>query len=195
MNKRAALNVSVNFLVIIIICIVVFSLSVYIIKRFFTQAEEIKMIYDERTEKEIERLLDDGSKVAVPFDKKTIYNNKFGTFGIGVLNILDTASDNKFKIMVNFTKAYDKKNQEICQTGCGPPNSWLKISYGEKQPEEPIIIEPTIKNNEQKKFLIGVEPKKALSGLYIFDLLVKYENKTGGWERYDALHKLYVEVP
>lgn len=201
MKKRAAFELSVTFLVILIICIVIFSLSVHMIKKFFTHAETIKMTYDEKTEKEIERLLYDGSRVAVPFDKKTIYNGKSDTFGIGILNMLNTGPNNDFKINVSFNKAFDRRNELICSASelgrppslCGFPNTWLQTTTG-MGGESGVSIIKRIKNNEQERFLLGVNVKNALSGTYIFDLDVRYENTTL-WVSYDVLHKLYVEVP
>jgi len=198
MNKRGALQLSVNFLVIIIICIAVFSMSVYILNRFFIHAETIKMVYDERTEKEIERLLDDGSKVAIPFDRKTIYNGEFKTFGIGVLNILNSGSSNTFEINVHFNQAFNKRSVKICDildsSSCGSPDQWLQTTGDTGFIGSGVTIQKTIKNNEQEKFLLGVGVKGAPAGTYIFDLNVKYLNNTA-WLQYDAPHKLYVEVP
>ncbi len=199
MNRKAALQLSISFIVIIIICIVVFSFSIYTIRRFFTQAEIIKMTYDERTEKEIERLLDDGSRIAIPFDKKTISNGEFKTFGIGILNILNKGYFNDFRINITFNKAFDKRNNELCDTAkgntpdCGNPSTWLQTTAGLGD-DSGVIIEKTIKNNEQEKFLLGVNVKGAPSGTYIFDLDVSYNNDTH-WIQYDYLHKLYVDVP
>jgi hypothetical protein len=198
MNRKAALQLSMSFLVIIIICIVVFSFSIYTIRRFFTQAEIIKMTYDERTEKEIERLLDDGSRIAIPFDKKTISNGEFKTFGIGILNMLNIGSSNDFRINISFNKAFDKRNDLICSAPddtfpCGNPSTWLQTTAGLGD-ESGVVIEKTIKNNEQEKFLLGINVKGAPSGTYIFDLDVKYYNNTD-WLKYDPLHKLYVDVP
>ena len=204
MDKRAAFNLTVNFLVIIIIAMVVFGFSVFIIKKFFTHAETIKMTYDERTEKEIERLLDDGSKVAIPFDKKTIPNGEFDTFGIGILNILDTGPSNNFRIDISFNKAFDKRNNEICSiiagntNDCSNPETWIQTTTGTflPSPEDHILrTEKTIRNYEQEKFLLAIDVKNAPQGTYIFDVEVTYQDTALLWEPYDPLHKLYVDVP
>ncbi|MBW2974967.1 hypothetical protein KY366_04585 [Candidatus Woesearchaeota archaeon] len=197
MNKKSALQLSVSFIVIIIICLVVFISSIYIVRRFFTHAEDIKRIYDERAEKEIERLLDDGSRVAIPFDRKTIVNGDFNTFGIGVLNMLGTGPSNKFMINISFNKAYDRLDSLICQSSdpntdsCGNPETWLQTTAGIG--DESGIIK-MIRNNEQEKFLLGIGVKNAPAGTYIFDVVVRYYNGTD-WVQYDTLHKIYVEVP
>ena len=212
LQKKAGIQLSVNFLVMLIIAIVVFGSSMYMIKKFFMQADTIKMTYDERTEKEIERLLDDGSKVAIPFDKKIIGNGEFKTFGIGVLNVLNTGVSNDFEITVSFGKAFNKLNTEICTVSnpCIPsPNTWLQTTSGT------MPIQKSVKNNEQEKFLLGVGVNNAPQGTYIFNLIVCVDDtdttndvdssgndvssdcpNSGSYpDRYDTVHKLYVEVP
>jgi len=201
-NKKGGFELSVNFLVILIICIVIFGFSIYIVKKFFTHAETIKMTYDERTEREIESLLDDGSRVAIPYDKKAIGNGDFKTFGIGVLNTLGTDLSNVFDITIVFNKAFDRRNDLICespcsgsgcihQSQCGYPDTWLQSTQGSGVELDGVTITKSIKNNEQEKFLLGVGVKDAPKGTYIFDLSVTYDSGNS----YDSLHKLYVDVP
>ncbi len=204
-KKRGALQLSINLIVILIICIVIFTMSIYFTRKLFSSAEKIKFIYDERTEKEIERILDDGSRVAIPFENKKIYNGKFETFGIGILNIINQEEYNNFFINVTFNKAYDKRNNLLCTakdtSGCNiDPNSWLKTREGNK-----VEIYKKIKNNAQEKFLLGVEVKNAKPGTYIFDLKVCVDKKTdipdklfrcpNGFYPYDYIQQLRVYVP
>ena len=209
MKKKAAIELSVNFLVILIICIVIFGSSLYILRKFFTHADTLRNTYDERTEKQIEALLDDGSKVAIPFDKKTISNGEFKTFGFGVLNIINLQAENSFEISIKFNKAYDRDDTFICDdSGPCPPNgidpdNWLTSSKVDGT-SDGLTFTESIKNNEQKKFLLGVEPSGAKQGTYIFDLMVCYDdgdsltshpNCGGTLDSYDTLHKIYVEIP
>jgi len=209
MNRKASFQISVSFLVILIIALVVFTSSIYLLKKFFTQAEIVKLTYDERTEKEIERLLDDGSRVAIPFDKKTIPNGEFNTFGIGVLNVLNIGMNNDFKIDIKFNKAFDRENKQICsvQTDCGNPDKWLQTTQVQGAISSGVSITKTIRNNEQEKFLLGVNVNGARRGTYIFDLMVCVDADikitddpikcpdTPFPDPYDSMHKLYVEVP
>ena len=211
MKRKAAFELSASFLVILVIAIVVFGFSVYIVKKFFTHAETIKMTYDERTEKEIERLLDDGSRIAIPFDRKTINNGEFKTFGIGILNTVSPNFQDEFSINLKFNKAYTRNNVEICHSPsdtsiCGNPDEWLKTTSGDGVDGSGVTITKTIKNNEQEKFLLGVDVKGAPSGTYIFDLMVCVQDRDGITEDpikcpleypdpYDTIHKLYVKVP
>ena len=149
MNKRA-FELSVSFLVILIICIAIFSFSIYIVRKFFTHAENLRMTYDERTEREIEQLLDDGSRIAIPFDKKEIGNGEFKTFGIGVLNILNSGSSNTFEINVHFNQAFNKRSVKICDildsSSCGSPDQWLQTTGDTGFIGSGVTIQKTIKN-------------------------------------------------
>ena len=215
MNRKAAFELSVSFIVILIICIVIFGFSIYMLKKFFSHAETVKMIYDERTEQEIERLLDDGSRIAIPFDKKTIGNGEFKTFGIGILNTLNVGPSNEFSVTIRFSKAFKRDNTVICAvpppsgtppyppvSDCGSPDTWLKTTSGAVStiPGGGVTLEKTVNNNEQEKFLLGVSPKSAPKGTYVFDLNTTYQNNTNinpslwNWVQYDSIHKLYVDV-
>ena len=215
-NKKAAIELSVNFLVMLIITLVIFGSSMVMVKKFFGGATDIKRVYDERTEQEIERLLDDGSRVAIPFDKKKIPNGEFETFGMGVLNVLGTDQNNDFRIQIAFNKAFRKDNTEICSSSnppvCGSPNTWLSSSDAARTDQATIglVMEKTIKNNAQQKFLVGVEVADAKPGTYIFDMNVCFKSTVGTQSMikdsnrcpdttdhphpYERVKKLYIEV-
>lgn len=211
MNKKAGFELSVNFLVILIICLVIFGSSIYLVRKFFTHAETIKMTYDERTEKEIERLLEDGDRVAIPFDKKTIHNGESKTFGIGILNMLDVAISNTFETTIKFNKAFDKQNNQICSetaadtTNCGNPELWIQTTEMVGTGLTGVTSTKSVKNNEQVRFLLGVGPKGATPGTYIYDVIVCYDDQDAGTsdihctgtylDQYDTLRKIYVDVP
>ena len=89
MNKKA-IQLSINFLVIIIISIVMLSSGILIIKKYFKTADEIQLQLDEQTINDIGNLLDSGNQVAIQLNKKTIPAGESAIFGIGVINIFDT---------------------------------------------------------------------------------------------------------
>jgi len=200
--KKAAIQISMSFLIMLIISIVIFTMGIFFINKFFTKAEGIKLVFDEKTSAEIERLLDDGSRVAIPFDKKTIRNGNFDTFGVGVLNMEDISPAN-FKVKVRFNKAV-RDSDTICERSynppqalgqfCGDPNVWLRTSKGQGTVENGVEIERNIKKYDQTKFLIGVAVKDAPQATYIFDVITQYDDG-GVWREYDTTHKIYLEVP
>ena len=57
MNKKGAIELSVNFLVIMIIAISVFGMGIRMTFQLMTKAEEIRADVDESTQREIEEAL------------------------------------------------------------------------------------------------------------------------------------------
>lgn len=103
MNKRA-IELSLSFIVIIIISLVVLAGSMYFIRNLFTSAQETQMALDARTEEELKTLLQGGEIVAVPIGKKTIRIGKQEVFWIGVANVLATEKD--FYVLIGFDSAF-----------------------------------------------------------------------------------------
>lgn len=200
MSRKAAIQLSANFLVIIIISIVVFGMGIYLVRRFVDVSEEKIFVMDQQMQDEIEGLLDDGSKVAIPFDHKTIPNRQYGKFGVGLLNVIDRETAD-FKITVSFSKAFDG-TLTVCDTtaispqscpGGYDPDAWLRSA---SQAEGPLVITKTLRKYEQEKFLIGVEVRDAEKGSYLFDVNVKALAGEGeSWEDYGTPHILIVDVP
>jgi hypothetical protein len=83
-NKRG-IELSINFIVMLILAIAVFAGGLVFASKFFGHAEKMRDNLDAQTEKQIEKLLDSGSPVVIPISNKEIFRNKFDTFGIGVL--------------------------------------------------------------------------------------------------------------
>lgn len=193
MNKKA-FSLSINFIVILIISIIVFSMGIFLVNKLFSFADEEKLRWDDMTQKEIEAALDSGDRVAIPRFKKTIGNGDFDTFGIGILNVLQ-GPDKDFNVSINFALASDKDGALICDNinpgPCGNPESWLRTTYDET---EPITFKIPIKSNEKKDFLVGIKVDGAPKGTYVFNVDIKYDD-VGTWREYDSLHKLYVNVP
>lgn len=202
MNKKAAIELSLNFIVILIISIAIFSFSIYFAKKFFDRAYTIKDEYDERTDEMIDNILRDGSKVAIPMPRAVAQSGGIAKFRLGIINILDKAPQNKFRIAYRFSAAYDKNDNQICPATpspayCTNAPTWVKFSVPiTSYPLQWFGIDKTVKNNEEVKFLMVVEPKgNPASGIYIYDLNISYENATNQFIQYDSLHKIYVTVP
>lgn len=196
MNKKA-FEVSVNFVVILIISIIVFTMGISIVNRFFQFAEDEKLRWDQLTRSEIDSALDQGDRIAIPRFKKEIVNGEFASFGVGILNVLQGPMRN-FRINIDFALASDRR-ATICEpataSACGEPNNWIRTAYDD---ESPIIFTLPIKNNEKKSFLVGFDVIGAADGTYVFNVNIEYDQDgnpaTADWAPYDTTHKLYVEV-
>jgi len=191
MNKKAFL-LSINFVVILIISIIVFTIGLYVVNRFFEFAKEEKLRWDDLTRREIDAALDSGDRIAIPRYKKTLANGEFASFGVGILNVLQ-GGERDFRVRIDFVLASDRTG-EFCNAGspgdCGNPDSWLRTVYDETPP---INFTLQIKNNEKRDFLVGVDVIGAPSGTYVFNVDIDYDD-AGAWKDYDTLHKIYVDV-
>ncbi|MBU0615585.1 MAG: hypothetical protein KJ601_05820 [Nanoarchaeota archaeon] len=196
MAKKAAIELSVNFIVILIISIAIFGFGIWIANRFFTQASGMQLVFDQRTEAEIEKLMDDGSKIGIPYERKEIRNGNSGTLGMGILSLVDEPITT-FRVAVNFSKAYAPDNTVLCDGGipgikaadgtlgrasCGLPDTWLRTSSGNgadtntMENSKGVSFTRNIRKYESDKFLIGFEVKDAPKGTYVFDVYVCYND-------------------
>ena len=105
MNKKAALELSANFLVILIIAISVFGMGIRMTYQLMTKAEEIRSDVDESTQREIEEALTTGEIVSIPINHKKTKTGKSVVFGLGIFNSESTQS---FIVDMNLEKAFNK---------------------------------------------------------------------------------------
>jgi archaellum component FlaG (FlaF/FlaG flagellin family) len=109
MNKKG-MELSVGFIVMLIIVIIVFAGSIYFIKEFFYKAEELKYEIERSTQEQIESLLQQGSLVSLPVNIKESPIGNSETFGLGIRNVGDTKG---FRVVVSFNKAIDSLGEVI----------------------------------------------------------------------------------
>jgi len=186
MNKKA-IELSINFIVIIIISVVIFSGGIILSNKMFKGAQDVLEELDSQSAARIEALLDDGARVAMPFKSKDVARGESAVFGVGILNVLATTD---FKMTVSFNEAYDESDNRICSystdPGCPdyPGEEWLIYD------DQPFPVE-----DNQKAFKrIMIKPKKnSKKGIYIFDVQVQ-ENSGGSYQDYDPKRKLLVNV-
>lgn len=176
LNKRA-IELSLNFFVILIISIIIFGFGIRFISRLSSQATELQEITISELDERIGNLVCEGSdRVCVGIDLKTIRRTKFDVFGLKIINILESQN---FDINVArpTPSGYTKTKQEI---------------YGDNLILNPKARSVFIEKNEEKNLGIGVQvPADAVSGTYIFNV----EIKTQDGKLYSATQKLYVDVP
>jgi len=158
-SKRAAIGLSVETLVIIIISLVILSGGIALLYQFIGGAEEIKTQLDQKTQEELERLLvGQGKKVALPLHVATIARGDSHVFGLGILNTFDLADT--FFITVQLQKIADEKGVDVtAQVDLKAVEGWALYNTA------PIAIESNANNKEV--ILIQV-PRNALIGNYVF---------------------------
>ncbi len=178
MNKKAAVSLPINLMVVIIISLVILGLGVTLLYQFMGEAVRIKADLDDKTAEELERLLvDQGQKVALPLHTAYLNPGENHVFGIGILNI---KSADDFTIEVSLSAAADLQDNPILEEQA-KTSDWLLF---------PIHL-LTIKENEHIKEGIMVSvPKTAVKGQYIFNVIIR--DSSG--KQYGNTQKFYVNV-
>jgi hypothetical protein len=183
MNKKA-IELSINFLVIVIISLVMLSTGILLIKKYFGTATDIKEQLDEQTVEQIEGLLDEGNSVAMPLKRKTVEAGANELFGLGVINLVESRVS--FNVDVKFSNAYDRAKDDI--------------TAFPQHPDEWLLYEKSFSLDfkESKKVPIRVSvPGGVSSGTYIYTVYVCQNAATceGVNPNRYGLVKMYVLVP
>jgi len=179
--RRASFQLSINFIVVMIICMVLFGIGLGLINRFVNKAEELKEQVDKNLRDELQRIMSSGSLVAAYPRSITLSRGGSADFGIGIGNEL--GRNENFTINVR-----DDDNNPISDS---IEKLYLRGPH-------------YIKNNEQifRRLRIRI-PKTASHGTYIFNVYVCYnitdpsllcEGNNYESYGYGELQKLHVNV-
>lgn len=169
MNKKG-LELSVNFIVMLILAVVVFGFGLYFIGKLFAETGEIQRELDRDTEKNIERMLDRGEMAAFPITSKEIKHTEVAIFGLGVMNVNDAPTE--FNVEIECTAAIDKREEEIKINGC-TPGAWT-FDYDKFTVNIFEIAPFRLEKNEKKIIPIAIQvPKGKQDGTYGFTVTVK----------------------
>ena len=177
MLNRKAIELSLNFIVILIISLVVFGFGVNFISNLSSKATELQELTISELDDRIGDLICEGSeRVCLGIDRKTIKRTNFDLFGLKIINILDSQSFD-VEITRPTPSGYTKNKAEIQSDNL----VW--------NPKERSI---DIDKNEEKTIGIGIQvPANTMPGTYIFNI----EIKTSDGKPYSPIQKLYVDVP
>jgi len=167
MNKKG-IELSINFIVMLVLAIAVFSGGLMFITKFFSKADEIRLRIDAQTEQQIGNLLDDGSPFVIPIRSREVQNGKFVSFNGGVFNN-GAVESTTFKIEIESKGAYslDAEHRNLCdEFDCES----ITILPGNTQ-------ELTLGINKERAFLFGFQiPSTAPRGDFIYNVKI-----TGPW--------------
>ena len=182
MFNKKSIELSLNFIVILVISIVIFGFGVKFIYNLSSQATDLQQLTTNELDEKIGNLVCESSeRVCVGIDRKTIQRTKFDVFGLKILNILD---DRDFQIAITPSNpiGYARDKSPI---SCPPLNSCPSLIIN------PQIRDVDIQKNEERTVGIGVKvPDNANSGTYILNVDIKVAN-----QQYVPVQKLYVVVP
>ncbi len=186
---KKGFQVSIGFLVILIITIVVFAMGIRFAYTLFSKAHETVEKFDEQTQAEIERSLYQGNIVAIPVNNKEIKVGKTETFGLGILNQL--AEEKKFKIFIDFDTAVDEHG-----------DAFSSAILDNIEVEDWTFAESriyTIANNGREIIPLSFTvPFETEYGIYVFNVAVYYgdnEAELNSKENlYDTVHQIRITV-
>jgi hypothetical protein len=185
-NKKAAIGLAINTIVIVIISIVILGAGITLMRNMIGGADDIKAQLDQQTEAELERLLiDQGKKVALPLHTTTIEAGESHVFGLGILNIDESVYGNAFEIEVSYSSSFN-------EDGDDPPATYDPLSWVLYDTEKLTVTE-----NEHHSEAILVNPlEDTPKGTYIFDVKVFQWNGVPAdhGPQYDNTKKFYVTV-
>jgi len=176
LKNKKSIELSLNFMVIIIISIVIFGFGMVFLSKLASQAEDIRKLTLNQIDGRISSLICEGSdRVCIAVTSKSIQRSKFGIFGVKIFNILET-QDFQIEVKPSNPLGFKQDNTPIT----GPP----------------LIINPlsrtiNIGQNEEKDFGIGVQvpPNAPVGSTYILNV----EIKTSDGSLYvPGVQKLYV---
>lgn len=168
MNKKA-MEFSIGMIVGLILSILIFSMSLYFVFKWFGSAEELKGEIDRQTQQQIMSALKTGNQlVAMPISIQEGKRGSAVTFGVGVRNI---AAEDDFSMAVSFSGAFTPDGKVIPVEKTYIDQKWLGTSA--------TVDTFTLKKNEEKLIPIllkadvstapGVSAQK---GDYVFNLCV-----------------------
>lgn len=112
MNKKG-IELSVNFVVMLIIAMTIFGMGLVLFGKFFGEAENIRENLDEQTKRELQQqMINSPEQVVIYPTQMTIEKGKGSVFGVGILNIDET---DDFTITTTFdgTSCYDRKGEKF----------------------------------------------------------------------------------
>jgi hypothetical protein len=176
-SNKGAIQLSLNFLVTIIIALVLLAAGIVLLRQFVDASVSVQVDVDQRTQDRLAALLDQGQQVAVPFSTKELKRGDEHTFVVGVLNILDE-QQSAFKILIDSSTAVDKEGNNV------PVELDEWVSY--------ITDSFSIgKGKHHNARVLLTVPNSAPSGTYIFNVEVI---NTDSGERYDTLRKITVII-
>ncbi|MBD3164247.1 hypothetical protein GF323_03540 [Candidatus Woesearchaeota archaeon] len=182
--KKAAIELSLNFIVIIIIALVLFGFGINFIYNIISKSNDIAGMTMEELDNSIADLMcSDTEKVCLNKDTLELRPGKYDSVGIKILNVRNNAPQNKFMISVVRGIYVDPRNNK-------PASS--KIGLIEIFPDNRTV---TLKANKAKTFGIAFQlPGSGLpKGTYVFDVDITIDPDTSP-AKYGQTKKIRIEA-
>lgn len=164
------MELSVNFIVKLIIALVVFGFGLVLVRNIMSTAGsgELTRDIDEQMESQIQMLMDSGDRIVIFPEERTVSIGETATFALGILNVLGRPGSTDFDIEVECHQFVDSSGGS---SDCGDyaDDDWTFDDY------------PTldVENNAEGKTGISVRPNSdARLGTYIYNVLITYDGES-----------------
>lgn len=180
------IELSLNFIVILIISLVMFGFGVTFVYNLAAGTESIKSMTLEQLDDSIVDLrCRYNEKVCLDRDRIELRQGELRVLTLRVLNI--DSADAEFRITVRKGIFVSPDNQRFAPGEPGWENTILVL------PEERF---ERIVANDAKTVGVGFErPKGGVQrGTYVFDIVIEKKDTTGLFVEYDPVHKFYVNA-
>jgi hypothetical protein len=190
MNKKAAIQLSAGFLVILLLSLVVFGIGLTLMTKIFVGAEDIKKNLDAKTATQIRHSLKGSNIVSLPFNRLTVARKKHDIAGVGILNKLGDTST--FSVHVTCNAALSHDDVVFCDESSGIDCASVACDGWVLSDTDGISLE----NNEDvvSDVLVAI-PSDAETGKYVFNVEVQCTGGPVCDDAYGSVKKLYVTVP
>ena len=173
-SRKGALDLSVNFIVKLILALVVFGFGLMVLRSIMSTAGsgELTREIDEQMQSQIQTLMDTGDRIVIFPEEQTIEMGNSGTFALGILNVLDEPVPIDF---ITEVQCFEFIGNDGQTRECG--------AYTEQWTFEDYPVE-TLSNNEEATVGVGVRPTgDGQVGRYMYAVNVDYE-RNGQRENY-----------
>jgi hypothetical protein len=115
LNKKG-IELSINFIVLLIIALVVFGMGIKLFTMFFAEAENIKQDLDDQTKRELQaKMMSSPEQVVVYPTSLTIQKGKADVVGVGILNI---GGGTDFTLTSEYHGCYDREGNNMDTGDC-----------------------------------------------------------------------------
>ncbi len=184
-RNRRGIELAINTLVTLILGILLFTLSIYLIYYVRDKGAELTEAIDAKTQEEIQRLLtSENAIVALPFASKTVEKGQFADFGLGVRNIGQTATF-AYELSFDIATTADGKSVIAQRDTEGPyiNRNWLGaadpggkyVEIGEIAARDSAAVPLSIRPSAMMDQGVTTQP-----GVYLFTLCIySAENAPG----------------
>ncbi len=195
MKRKASLQLSTNFIVMLILGIASFALGMAIILSLGDDFEEMGRVIDQGSRDQIERLLmTGGQQVAIPFNSVDVQRGDLETLAFGIKN--DFGNEERFRVEYDCVGAYGHEGDDSFTDGCtdlydcdGRPcnnEDWVVMANNE--------LEVDGRSREMRNLIIVI-PRDAEPGRYFYRMQVEVlDDEQGGWVDYGVSRRFSVYV-